>query len=156
MMEENKTIFNYISQMFATFGIIVTIFIIFSLVIGESSGDYSTLFALGKTGLTLGTLAQLLLLAFIITVAQVAFMTDVRIKNMSVVLRNVLFFSSIMAAIVVMVILCGWFPINDIKAWIGFVVSYVVCMVLSVLVSKLRERAENAKMQEALDKYKNH
>lgn len=155
-MEEKKTIFNYISQMFATFGIIVTIFIIFSLVIGESSGDYSTLFALGNTGLTLGALAQLLLLAFIITVAQVAFMMDVWIKNMSVVLRNVLFFSSITTAIVVMVILCGWFPINDIKAWIGFVVSYVVCMVLGVLVSKLRERAENAKMQEALDKYKNH
>ena len=155
-MEEKKNIYNYISQMFATFGIIVTIFIIFSLVIGESSGDYSTLFILGKKGLTLGTLAQLLLLAFIITVAQVAFMTDVWIKNMTVVLRNVLFFSSIMVAIVVIVILCGWFPINDIKAWIGFVVSYVVCMVLSVLVSKLRESAENAKMQEALDKYKNH
>ena len=48
MMEEKKTIFNYIGQAFATFGIIVTLFIAFSLIIGESSGEYSTLFVLGK------------------------------------------------------------------------------------------------------------
>ncbi len=153
MMEEKKTIFNYIGQAFATFGIIVTLFIAFSLIIGESSGEYSTLFVLGKEGLTIATLLQLLILSVLLTVSQTAFLTDVWIRSMSASLRNILFFTSVMAAVIVMVIVCRWFPLDDWKAWAGFIVSFALCTVIGVLVSRMRERAENARMQEALEKY---
>ena len=152
-MEERKTVFAYISQVFATFGIIVTIFILFSLLIGEGAGAYSTLFALGRTGLRLSTLLELLLLSGIITLIQVLFLTDRWIKNMSIIWRNVLFFSIILGAIVVMILLFGWFPMDDPLAWGGFFASFIPSMGLSVLISRLRERAENRRMQAALDKY---
>lgn len=152
-MEERKTVFNYISQVFATFGIIVTIFILFSLLIGEGTGAYSTLFALGRAGLGIGTLLELLLLSAIITLVQVLFLTDRWIRNMSIVWRNVLFFLTVLAAIVAMIWLFGWFPVDDLLAWGGFLVSFVLSMGLSILISRLRERAENERMQAALDKY---
>ena len=39
-MEDNKTIFNYISQVFATYGMILFIFIIFGIMIGDNASGY--------------------------------------------------------------------------------------------------------------------
>ncbi len=152
-MEEKKTIFNYISQVFATYGIIVLIFVIFSYFIGENAQGYSSLFALGKDGISLAILGELLLLALIITIMQVVFTTDVFITNLSIVLRYVFLFMAVFVVMIIMIIVFNWFPTDDITAWIGFIVSYAVSMLFSVIITKIRERTENAKMQEALDKY---
>lgn len=55
---------------------------------------------------------------------------------------------------VVFVIVFSWFPIGDIKAWIGFLLSFAVCSCIGVFVGRMREQAENKKMEEALDKYR--
>jgi hypothetical protein len=47
-----------------------------------------------------------------------------------------------------------WFPISDVKAWAGFVISYTISMIVSVMITKYREHAENSKMQDALNNYK--
>lgn len=59
MMENNKTIFTYISQVFATFGIILLLFVLFGLTIGDSAKEYSSLFALGRQGFSIATILQL-------------------------------------------------------------------------------------------------
>ncbi len=153
MMEEKKTIFNYISQILATYGMIVLIFIIFSTVIGESAKGYSTLFAMGKEGLSTSILCELLLLAVMITLAQIVFLTDRWIVNMSMMIRNVLLFVSVMIVMIIMIIAFKWFPLDDMTAWMGFIISYVISIIISAMVTRLRERTENSKMQEALDKY---
>ena len=152
-MEEKKTIFNYISQAFATFGIIVLIFIVFGLIVGESARDYSPLFALGKEGISIPTLCELLLLSVMITFAQTVFMTDKWIMNMTIILRYIFMFVTVFVIMVIMIFIFKWFPLTDITSWIGFIVSYAISMFVSVLITRLRERAENSKMQEALDKY---
>lgn len=154
MMEKHKTAFTYISQAFATYGITVTIFLLFSLLIGEGTGAYSPLFRLGRAGLTLGTLGQLLLLSAVITFVQVLFLTDRWIKNMPILLRNVLFFALVFLAIVAMILLFDWFPIDEWKAWVGFVVSFILSMGVSVFITRLKERAENRRMEAALEKYR--
>ncbi|MBO4450262.1 MAG: hypothetical protein J5777_06725 [Clostridiales bacterium] len=153
-MEDRKTIFEYISQLFTTYGIIVLIFIVINCFIGNEARSVSTLFSLGSAGLSSATLAELLLLAFIITVAQNVFLSDILIKNMALIVRNILFFMTVMIAIAVFVILFGWFPINEAGAWIGFLVSFAVCTAVSAFFMRLEERAENKKMQEALNKLK--
>ncbi len=152
-MEEKKTVFHYIRQVFATYGVIVLIFIVFSIAIGEGAKAYSTLFAMGKDGLSTPILFELLLLAVMITLAQVVFLTDRWIMNMSMMTRNVLLFVSVLIVMVIMIVAFAWFPVDDVTAWIGFIISYVLSMIISTLVTKLKERAENSKMQEALDKY---
>ncbi len=153
-MEENKTIFNYISQVFTIFGNIVLIFIIFSLVIGKQAREISSLFELGDQGLSIATLLQLLLLAIIISIGQITFLTDRWIKNMSLLLRMVIFFLLVMCTIILFVVLFGWFPITEVKAWIGFFLSFSICTAISVGIGRLEEQAENKKMEEALEKYK--
>ncbi len=152
-MEEKKTVFNYISQVFATFGVIVGIFLVFSMAIGKGASAYSSLFRYKDAALGIPTLLQLLLLALIITAAQVLFLTDTVIKGMSIVLRYVLFFITIMLAMIIMTVVFLWFPVNDPKAWCGFFISFIISMFISILLTRLAEKAENRKMQEALDKY---
>lgn len=154
-MDEKKTIFNYISHAFAIFGIIVAIFMIFSLIVGRSTEGYSSMFSLGKEGLSISTLAQLLLLSGIITIVQVAFLTDRLIKNMTIVKRYILFFLSVMIVTVIMIIAFEWFPIYDIIAWVYFFICFVLSCFISTFITKLKERAEDSRMQEALEKYNN-
>ena len=152
-MEEKKTVFNYISQLFATYGVIVAIFIVFSLLIGNGADEYSTLFSFKDVALGIPTLLQLLLLAVFITVSQVLFLTDRMIKGMSMVLRYILFFVTIMLAMIIMTVIFKWFPIDDPKAWCGFFISFIISMLISAFLTRLAEKSENRKMQEALDKF---
>lgn len=152
-MESKKTIFNYISDVFTMYGVIVFVYILLSLIVGDYVGDFSSLFRLGSAGLSTATLLQLLLLASIIVIAQNIFLADRWIKNMTVVLRNVLFFLTIMVATAVLIVLFDWFPVNNLKAWGGFILSFTISTLISGLLSRLKERAENASLQAALDKY---
>lgn len=154
MMEEKKTFFNYISQVFATFGIIIVIFVIFSLIIGDGAKVYSSLFSLGSEGLGIGTILQLLSLSTVITILRNIFLTDGVIKNMPMIARNISFFAITTAACAGYIVLFKWFPLDDVLAWIGFLVSFAVCSVVAVGVSKLKEKAEDKKMERALEKYR--
>jgi hypothetical protein len=152
-MESKKTIFNYISDVFTMYGVIVSVYILLSLIVGDYVGELSSLFRFGSAGLSTATLLQLLLLASIIVIAQNIFLADRWIKNMTVVLRNVLFFLTIMVATAVLIVLFDWFPVNDLKAWGGFFLSFTVSTLISGLISRLKERAENDSLQAALEKY---
>ena len=152
-MDDRKTVFEYISQLFMTCGIMVVIFIVINLFIGDEAGRVSSLFALGVAGLSSATLLELLLLAFIITVAQNIFLTDIIIRNMALIVRNILFFAAIMAAIIVFVIIFGRFPVYNAAAWIGFFISFAVCTAISAVIMHFEEQAENKKMQEALRRF---
>ena len=153
MMEENKNIFTYIKQVFTVFGIIVLVFVALNLIIGEKTAGYSSLFALGKDGISIAVLCELLLLSVVITAAQVIFLTDRYIANMSMLIRNMLFFVTVMIVMVIMILIFDWFPVRDAVAWTGFIISYALSMGLSALVTKSIEKIENSKMQKALDKY---
>ena len=153
-MDDRKTIFDYIKQLFTTYGIMVVIFIVINLIIGNEARTLSSLFSLGSAGLSTATLLQLLFLAAIITVAQNIFLSDILIKNMALIVRNILFFVTVMAASTLFIIIFGWFPAGDITAWIGFIVCFAVCTAVSALIMRLSENAENRKMQEALNRLK--
>lgn len=151
-MEENKTIFNYVGQVFATFGIIVLIFMMLGMVIGDIVIGYSSLFELGNQGLSIVTLMQLLLLSILISAGQIIFLTDKWVKNISLLLRDIIFFVIVFVAVILFVVVFDWFPVDDVKAWISFVLSFSVCTTIGVIISRLKEKSENKKMTQALEK----
>ena len=153
MMEDRKTIFTYIGETFATYGIIVFLFVLITAGIGKDAEGYSTFFTFGNRAISLHTLLQLLGLAVVISICRNVLFDDRWIRSMSMLARNVLFFLIITVTIVLFVILFGWFPINDMKAWIGFFISFAVSSTVAVVLSRIRERAENDKMNRALEKY---
>ena len=152
-MDEKKTVFDYIIQTMATYGIIVVIFLVFNSIIGDNAADVSSLFTLGREGLSTATLLELLFLSVILTVTRTVFLSDRWIKNMPIFLRFVLSIASIMICIIFMVIIFKWFPIDDPKSWLGFVLSFIISMIISVWITRLKEKTENEKMQEALKRF---
>ena len=49
----------------------------------------------------------------------------------------------------------SWFPVGNIRAWIGFLICFIFSTAISVAINKLEENAENRKMEQALKKIKN-
>ena len=153
-MEEKKTIFDYLSELFTIYGVMVALFIVFTMLVGSKASTVSTLFQLGKDGLAIATLLQLLGLALFIMVVRNVFLTDLCIKNMSLLIRNVLFFASVLVAIVFCVIIFGWFPTNSLISWFCFIISFAVCTIVSTFLTRAAEKTENAKMAKALERFK--
>ncbi len=153
-MEENKTIFNYLGQIFAMFGIIVLMFVILGSLMDEEMREYSSLFALGKAGLSMSTLLQLFVLSVIISVGNNIFFTDRWIKNMALVVRIICFFVLIIFSMVFFCCAFSWFPISNVKAWIGFLLSFLVCTTVSIVIIRIKEKVENKKMDQALQSIK--
>ena len=153
-MEDNRSVFDYISKVFTVFGVVILINVVIGLLVGADASEMSTLFTLGSEGLAMATIIQLFTMSVVVIIWQTIFLTDKVIKNMSIAVRIVMMFVSVTCSVVVFVILFGWFPVKDIKAWIGFFVSFAICSVMGVWFSRMKEKAENKKMDEALEKYK--
>jgi len=153
-MEDRKTIFDYLGQLFAIFGVIIMIYTVFTILVGERAKEKSSLYALGSEGLSIRTIIQHFLLAFVITVSQNLFLTDRWIKNLAMAVRYVLFFSSIFVAIAVFIVSFDWFPVNNGWAWLCYTLCFIPCTVVSIVLTSLAEKAENRKMEEALRRFK--
>lgn len=154
-MEEKKTIWGYLGQIFAVYGVIVTIFIGIGMVFGEGASENSSLFQLGSAGFSLDTLLQLLGLAVLLVVLQILFLTDAVIKHMPMLVRTLCFLAADVVVTVIFISLFAWFPIEDKNAWISFFLSFGGCTLIGTGVSVLRERAENRKMEMALRRMMN-
>lgn len=153
-MEREKTIFDYIGQVFVIFGGTIVILNVFCLLFGESAQNFSTMFSMGSEGLSVATMMQFLLVSVLITFWRFLFFTDKIVKNLSLVIRTVGMFITVVVTIVLFVILFGWFPIGFWQAWLGFFVSFVISVAASVGISVLKEKAEDEKMAKALARLK--
>lgn len=153
-MEREKTIFDYLSKILATFGGSILALSIFCLLVGESAKDISSLYALGSEGITISILMQFLAISALIVVWQFLFFTDKIIKNLSQAKRMIAMFAAIALTIIVFVLIFDWFPIKMWKPWVCFFVCYGICGGISTGIVMLRNKLENEKMQDALQRIK--
>lgn len=153
-MEKEKTIFDYISQVFVIFGATVLILNMFCLLFGKDAKEVSALFSLGNQGLSVATMLQFLAMSVFITIWRFLFFTDQVIKDLSLALRTAGMFTAVVLTIIVFVLLFSWFPLGDWKAWLGFAVSFVISVAISLGLSTLKEKTEEEKMAKALERLK--
>ena len=153
-MENRKTIFDIIGQIFTIFGFAVICLIIFGYLFGEDAKKYSSIFELGNNGLTLSTLVQFLLTSTIIVLFRQFFFTDIILKNLSITARTIGMFGSVVLMIGFFVWIFGWFPVNEVKPWIMFLICFAVSAGASTAISVWKEKIKNQKMQEALERLK--
>ena len=59
-------------------------------------------------------------------------------------------FAGIIVSVGIFAAVCHWFPIDEVVPWVLFLVCFFVCAAVSILVSVLKERSDNKKMQAAL------
>ena len=153
-MNNKPTLFDYLSQVFMIFGISILILNIFCLIFGGSAKDFSAIFSLGSSGLSVKTMLQFLLAIAITIVFRFLFMSDLLIKKMSITARIIAMFFAAFLNIMVFIILCDWFPVNNPVAWAMFLVSFAVSCTVSTAISICREKYENRQLSEALQKLK--
>lgn len=153
-MDKKNGLLDYLSQVFMNFGITVVILNVFCMIFGEEAQTMSTLFQLGKDGLAVATMMQFLLIISVIDGLRVLLMTDLLIKKMSLALRIVAMFTSVFGITTAGVIVFGWFPVEDVVAWIMFVGCFVVSCAISTGISIIAEKQENRKFEEALKRFK--
>lgn len=151
-MEERKTIFDYIGQVFMIFGFTMLILVAFCLLFGESAKGYSTMFSFGKEGIGVETMLQFLLASIFTVTLRWLFFTDTLIKDMTVVFRAVGMVLSEVLIIIVLILIFGWFPAKEWLPWLMFFLSFALCFAVSVTVTVFRERMENKRMEEALER----
>lgn len=153
-MEEKKTILDYCASVLITFGFAILVISIFCVLVGEEAWEVSSLYSMGKEGLSVATIMQFFGMSVCITLLRILFFTDSVIKKMSVTLRTICMLVCIIGLIVMCAAVFGWFPVNMWQAWAGFAVSFGLCFVGSCLVMLLKERTQNRRMEEALARLK--
>lgn len=153
-MEDRKTIFDYIGQIFAIFGATIGLLNLFCLLFGEGAQGHSSMFSLGKEGLTVETMLQFLLASVCTVSLRFLFFTETFIKNMTVLLRTICMVALEIVVIILFILTCGWFPTDMCLPWVLFFLSFGICFGVSVAATAIKERMENRKMEEALERLK--
>ncbi len=149
-MEEKRTVFGYLTQVFVIFGFVMLIMNAFCLLFGESAKEFSAMFALGGQGVPAGISFQLLGVAVLIVVVRFLFFTDTFFKKMSIGARTVGMLGAVIAIIAGFVVAFDWFPANQWQPWVMFLLCFGISFLGSYFVASAREREENRRMEEAL------
>lgn len=153
-MEERKTIFDYLAQVLMIFGFAMLTLNLFCVALGDSAKDISTMFALGSRGVPAETAFQFLCISAFVTAARFVFFTDTFIRQMPLWLRTVCMLTAIITVIAVFVAVFGWFPVHMWQPWAMFFLCFGVSFLASWLVMTIREKQENRRMEEALQRLK--
>lgn len=153
-MEERKTIFSYLGQIFMYFGIMMVLMDGFCLLFGDHAKEISPMFSLGSQGLSVKVMAEFFLVAAVIVVLRIIFFTDLVIRKMSVTVRTVWMVLLVLVSISICIFIFEWFPVDKWQPWVLFFLCFAVCFMASTLVAALKEKAENRKMEEALKRLK--
>ena len=154
MKEKLKYLNWLIKEIMASFGGGIVTLALMSYLLGDGVAQFSPVFGLGKRGITLGVVGQMMLLAVFSVIVKDVLLTDRWIKNMSVFLRKTLYFFVVVLGVFLMSRLFKWFPADAARAWIAFGIAFAVAMVIMTILTRTREISENNKLQEALEKYK--
>lgn len=149
-MNQKKTVWDLLNHVFSLFGITVLCLILFVILFGEDAGEVSTIFQLGSKGIAITTLFQYFFMSLIISVLRMLFFTDRVIKNASIAVRTVAMFVSIILVIAAFAGIFGWFPVRMWQAWLAFLVCFIVCAAVSTVISVIKEKSDNKKLQDAL------
>ena len=151
-MIQKRTIYDFCGNVFMIYGITMGILATLCLIVGEDAAEVSTIFAMGNKGLSITTMLQFFLMVVFLVGFEWLFFTDLLIKNWSLVARTVAMFAMVIMTVGVFAAIFKWFPVGMVSAWVAFLICFFVCAVVSIAVSVLKERNENKKMQEALER----
>lgn len=153
-MIRKNTIFDYLTHVMVVWSISMLSLCLFCFLFGQEAKGYSSIFALGNTGLSLDTMMQFFVLAIITTGLRWIFFTDIFVKRLSIMVRSIFMFTGVIVSVGIFAAVFGWFPVDQIIPWGMFFLCFFVCAAVSVAVSVMKEKSDNRKLQEALERMK--
>lgn len=153
--DENKKIISSTTGIFTLSVVFIAIFNLIFKGLADEISQYSELFSLCGQGLSIKTLAELLLMSFVISLVRYFWFSDKFFKNMLMFQRiTLMVISTFLLAAIFSAVFC-WFPIGMWEAWLGFIISFIVSTIISYSIMMIISRIESGKYQKVLDEYKN-
>jgi hypothetical protein len=149
-MNDRKTVIDYITQVFSLFGFTMIIMMCFSLLIGESAKEFTTLFAYDEAGVPVTVMLQFLVLSVINVFIRFLLLSDRLIKEMLITIRIALTLLAVLLSISIFIIIFGWFPIHMWQPWALFIGSFLLCSAIGTFVTTAQNKLENKKLAEGL------
>lgn len=153
-MLKKRTIFDFFANVLIIYSISIISISIFCFIFGENAEDVSTIFQLGNKGLSINTMFEFFILSIFISATKWLFFTDIIIKNLSLTIRTVCMFGIVIIIVGIFAAIFNWFPVTMPLPWIMFIVCFVICTAISIIITTLKEKTENQKMKEALERLK--
>lgn len=153
-MEREKTIFDFLGNVFCIYGITATILILIAFFFGETAKEISGIFRLGRQGIPLEVMAEFLLTSFLVTCMQYLFFSEKLFKRLSGTGRTVCMLQSILTITCMAIWGFGWFPVNMWEPWVCFIVCFAISVAVSIGVMRLKMKAEDWKLEEGLNRMK--
>ena len=151
---KKDTVFDFLVHIMVVWGITIILLCGFSLLFGEKAKGLSSMFRFGQSCISVDTLLQFLLLATVITALRWLFLSDKLIKQLSMLFRNIFLFAGVIMVVGIEAAVFEWFPINQAKSWLMFLLSFTVCATFSIAISVAKEKHENRRLQDALERLK--
>lgn len=154
MIKENKNLLDYMAQTMITFGVALLAVTFFCCIVGDQARGFSSMFDLGSEAIPVKTILQFLLNSVCITVIRFLFFSDRVFRRLSIARRTVGMLAFVIALTGLFAYFFGWFPVDDPKCWLCFLVSFGICFITAVAVSTLKERMDNRQLEEGLQHLK--
>ncbi|OPX42965.1 hypothetical protein CLHUN_31090 [Ruminiclostridium hungatei] len=153
-MDKKFTIFDFFSEAFNTFSIMIICITLTTYLFGTDAGTISSLYKLGSEGIAVDTIAQFMSAALVLELVKVFWFSEKLIRNMMALWRTVCMVISVIPVMAAFAGIFGWFPLDNLHAWGGFLISFAVCFVLSLGVIYLKARLESRKYEEGFKRYR--
>lgn len=154
MDNNNVRKYSFIAQVLILFAVDVMILMIITSLTGDDAKQISSMFRLGSHGLAISTLLQFLFNSLLVISLKSFIFSGRFFKNLLTLWRTVLLLFSILAVTVVFIILFHWFPLDNLFAWIGFLICFGGCFIISSSFLIIKTRLENKRYNELLSNYK--
>jgi len=116
--------------------------------------NVSSLFASGGIGLSFGTIFQLAGFSLILSFFKVLLFSESFFVKMRFLWRTFFLLLATLIVFSVFSIIFNWFPVNDSRSWIGFIVSTLICFSVGFGLTLLKLTLEGKKYNRLLAKYK--
>ncbi len=149
-METKNTIFKFIEKVFLMWSGMIVLLGIICFFVGDQGQGVSSIFSLGKEGIPLTVLVQWFLFSICINLLNQLFEMDSVVKAISMSKRTTVLLLSIFVVTVFFIYTFQWFPMDSKIAWGLFIICFVVSTLLSLLLTAMKEKSENQKMEAAL------
>lgn len=135
------------AQVFA----VMVILFVFQTDVQAKQSEISSIFQM-PGGISRVTLLQFFVVAVCTSIIRFVFMSEVLIKSFKLSGRIICMFGIELLMVAFAVWQFKWFHTTNVSAWAGFLISFSICFILSVLLTIKSEKKANSDMNEALHK----
>jgi magnesium-transporting ATPase (P-type) len=160
-MDKEQNRVSFIIQLLSSFATIFTVvFITLSLIIMlltryvPDMQNTSSLFVSGSIGLTFHFIFQIAGFSLILSIIKVLLFNEDFFPKMRFFWRSFILLLLTLITFSIFAIIFNWLPVNDPMAWLGFIVSSVVCFSIAFGLVLLKLKLEGKKYGKLLANYK--